>query len=522
MSSSNPEPQSLASIFGSKATGPRLNRHAPQVDVSDQPVRIGASFMQDPRIRPNAGVALPGLSRPPPPKQVDSTPQTNSDSTPPRESFVRPSNTFPAALDKPKEVEKDSILASSNVPAEATSTVSPYLMRRTQETPSTRAVLPTSQSPQPTSLASIFGSNSTGPRLNKHAAQADVSDQPDRVGASFMQNELTRPGGSLMSQNPSLQRSRSSNVPQISKTSSPLPPQRSTTLPASTTDDENALEQISSGDQRVVPKEDRSNGISSPELQRPVTPQGSPEPPQLGGPTTPRAKPSGTTLGFTGTPPQSPHRIVSPPTLARPIQPSPSTPNKVFQIPQSSKVSPAFLRPLPAKELTPSLTRLQGRGFVAKSVQAVAGTQAPAPPDPKPVNQAGMMPAQSIKKSSVLDRWPGASDSIAPSDRSSGRASPLKNRVYPASATTPVIIRPAITSSVSASGVVSAIESKARYAPGIALPGLATGKSMPSRLASIGSSSPKSESSDRANTQELSMQDNPKPVTLSHVSVSMA
>ncbi|KAG8936879.1 hypothetical protein FRC02_010741 [Tulasnella sp. 418] len=96
------------------------------------------------------------------------------------------------------------------------------------------------------------------------------------------------------------------------------------------------------------------------------------------------------------------------PSLARSIQPSSSTVHQHFTFKANSDLGPAFIRPSFQRDPTPSLTRLQGRGFVAERVKAGAGfgstssTSSNAP--------ASDSPPSSVKtrKSNVLDRWPAA------------------------------------------------------------------------------------------------------------------
>ncbi|KAF8622712.1 hypothetical protein AX15_006803 [Amanita polypyramis BW_CC] len=87
----------------------------------------------------------------------------------------------------------------------------------------------------------------------------------------------------------------------------------------------------------------------------------------------------------------------TPPYFARPIQPDlrPSTQPAPSVVP-----SPAFLKPLAPKELTPSISRLQGRGFVQSMVKISSQLEnsAAVPPTP-PTKPRG------TRKSSVLDRW---------------------------------------------------------------------------------------------------------------------
>ncbi|KZT43494.1 hypothetical protein SISSUDRAFT_1029682 [Sistotremastrum suecicum HHB10207 ss-3] len=93
--------------------------------------------------------------------------------------------------------------------------------------------------------------------------------------------------------------------------------------------------------------------------------------------------------------------VVSPPALARPIQPSPK-PANLLSLPVGSP-----------KEPTPSISRLQGRGFVEKQIQARAQLE-----------ERGSPRADEGKKKSVLDRWPPASALLQDSSSSSSLQQP--------------------------------------------------------------------------------------------------
>ncbi|KAH9910540.1 uncharacterized protein B0H18DRAFT_1129871 [Fomitopsis serialis] len=97
----------------------------------------------------------------------------------------------------------------------------------------------------------------------------------------------------------------------------------------------------------------------------------------------------------------SPKATISTPSLARPIQPSPRA-SLGPQLPISLNPSPAFLRAPPPKDPTPSISRLQGRGFVKSMVQATAQLSVvapPTPPLPEKKDSGGR------KSAPVLDRW---------------------------------------------------------------------------------------------------------------------
>ncbi|KAF9565525.1 hypothetical protein CPC08DRAFT_815295 [Agrocybe pediades] len=109
----------------------------------------------------------------------------------------------------------------------------------------------------------------------------------------------------------------------------------------------------------------------------------------------------------------TPSRSVTVPSLARPIQPRPKSTSFSPQLPATATTpSPAFQRPPPQKELTPSISRLQGRGFVQNILQA-AKFEAPASPSP-PVDKPPRPLSAGGKRNSVLDRWQPQAQSTSP------------------------------------------------------------------------------------------------------------
>lgn len=124
---------------------------------------------------------------------------------------------------------------------------------------------------------------------------------------------------------------------------------------------------------------------------------------------TPRRRGISTSTAPVSLPKSSP---VTMPSLARPIQPAPRQSSTGPQVPPSNNPSRAFLRPPAEKELTPSLNKLKGRGFVQSMIQTSSQLEANA-------NEFGATSATTDKgqitrprKSSVLERWqPTASTS---------------------------------------------------------------------------------------------------------------
>ncbi|KAH9830829.1 uncharacterized protein C8Q71DRAFT_716327 [Rhodofomes roseus] len=98
----------------------------------------------------------------------------------------------------------------------------------------------------------------------------------------------------------------------------------------------------------------------------------------------------------------SPKAAISTPSLARPIQPSPRS-SLGPQIPASPNASSAFLRAPPPKDPTPSISRLQGRGFVKSMIHATAQLEATQPPSSPPLPEKKNSGGR--KSAPVLDRW---------------------------------------------------------------------------------------------------------------------
>ncbi|EJD42707.1 hypothetical protein AURDEDRAFT_114944 [Auricularia subglabra TFB-10046 SS5] len=108
------------------------------------------------------------------------------------------------------------------------------------------------------------------------------------------------------------------------------------------------------------------------------------------------------------TPKSSPQTAATPSFLARPLPPR-NPPTKQI-IPSTMAVSQAFLKPPKEKDLTPSLSRLQGRGFVEQRVKAARklNDSVFAPKSPAGVGELGER-----KKSSLVDMWVRMEEEVA-------------------------------------------------------------------------------------------------------------
>lgn len=103
-----------------------------------------------------------------------------------------------------------------------------------------------------------------------------------------------------------------------------------------------------------------------------------------------------------------PKQTISTPSLVRPIQPTPRHSLGPPQMPASLNPSPAFLRTPTPKEPTPSISRLQGRGFVKSIVDATTAQfgEVPAgPSSPTRSTSPGKRDSAGAAKKNVLDRW---------------------------------------------------------------------------------------------------------------------
>ncbi|KAJ6500014.1 hypothetical protein C8R47DRAFT_1110051 [Mycena vitilis] len=281
----------------------------------------------------------------------------------------------------------------------------------------------TSGRPEPMSLAAFIGGKATGPRLNRHAPQQDAHDP-----TQFVQRTANAPhpifgrGGIAMPGMAAARSARGDSDQQsvwsrAGRTPEPKDRRLSTPSPEKL-DSPPVSPQRASVRERTLSTPSgtstaRSNPIPAPQPTRDLSAtsqsrsysnashsNGSPVP-GASRPFTPREQPS--------SPPAVGKSPVVTPSLARPIQPDPRTSPHGPQISISQSPSLAFLRPPTQKDPTPSLSRLQGRGFVQNMVKANSQLESP-PPNPTEKNRP-----TSGRKSSVLDRWPSPAASPPPS-----------------------------------------------------------------------------------------------------------
>ncbi|GLB37538.1 hypothetical protein LshimejAT787_0405890 [Lyophyllum shimeji] len=298
---------------------------------------------------------------------------------------------------------------------------------------STSASTSSDSRPEPISLAAFMGGRATGPRLNKHKPQQDAHDPTQFQQRSF--DHAPHPtfgtGGVAM---PGIAAQRDglnkpSDVAALSKTRpservSELPPatmaysetyQKQSTSPHSTETRERTLSTPSYASSSSKATANQAKPVSPvphhshlpPTYMATRTAVQSRDKPAGGVSTTPPlpkivdypVTPHQSTNHKTTPPPKSPVKV---PSLAGPIQPQPRPAVFGPQIPASSAPSKAFLRPPPQKEPTPSLSRLQGRGFVQSMVHV--SSQLGSPSVSNPETPVSTRPTTG-KKGSVLERW---------------------------------------------------------------------------------------------------------------------
>ncbi|KAG9221008.1 hypothetical protein CCMSSC00406_0002392 [Pleurotus cornucopiae] len=297
--------------------------------------------------------------------------------------------------------------------------------------------------PELMSLAQFMGGRATGPRLNRHMPQQDAHDptqfeQRTRIDAphpvfgrgGVALPGLTRPStssgtravvGTSQTIEPPKERDRRVStpstpvqVPRVEPTYvQPAPSRVSVSARVRTMSTPSgpvaALKPVESS-----VKSSRQSFSPSPSISiarspvqdsfRTATPPRST--PSPAAPATPRQQ-----TPVIITPSSPPPKSVSTPSLARPILPDPKPTSQLPNVGASASPSPAFLKIAAQKEPTPSISRLQGRGFVQSMVQASSQIEARTPSPPVEKSR----PGSGGKRASVLDRWQPNSPSFTPS-----------------------------------------------------------------------------------------------------------
>lgn len=250
-------------------------------------------------------------------------------------------------------------------------------------------------------LAAFIGGSGKGIRLNKHAPQADAHDP-----TQFIQPDVSAPhpifgkGGVAM---PGMVTRKSVPDTTVGIDSTelykPSSTKKATWPPASSAEN---VEERAESPQKMG---GRARTTSAPRLEPQTAFRGSQTSSWTPSRVTERSRsPTKDPVAIPlrdrtlSTPSATPsQQAIPPPSLARPIQPNPTS-SLSPQIPVTV-ASPAFNKPSAQKDLTPSLSRLQGRGFVQNMVKASAQIPgSPTQPPSRPGSTTG-------KKVFVLDRW---------------------------------------------------------------------------------------------------------------------
>ncbi|THV02373.1 hypothetical protein K435DRAFT_351754 [Dendrothele bispora CBS 962.96] len=356
---------SLAAFMGGRATGPRLNKHAPQQDAHDPTKfeqRTAASVAAPHPIFGKGGVAMPGMSGGSERFSARSSDNVESSAT---------SISFSNGPSSHSNEVRQSVEPSADRPVDRP--VSPQKTGGRERSTSIPEVKPimTGASARLSSAASrykdeeLISAQRTGSR-DRTLSTPSYDFQPPMSPPAFRNNVASRYTEAIKDRPVSPQkmgaRERTLSTPKPSFSVS------------SNSDDESA------------------------KIRRPVSVSST------------RSK-----TGDNSSPskPNSPphHSLISTPSLAGPIRPQPRT-SLGPQISTSPTPSPAFLKPPPEKEPTPSLSRLKGRGFVQNMVKASLQLEVASPSS----SQASTpeKPGSGGKKSSVLDRWQHQGSSSPP------------------------------------------------------------------------------------------------------------
>ncbi|KAI1796359.1 hypothetical protein LXA43DRAFT_1157380 [Ganoderma leucocontextum] len=303
----------------------------------------------------------------------------------------------------------------------------------------------------PMSLAAFIGGRATGPRLTKHAPQQDAHDptqfeqrtlgsisaphpvfgrggvaMPGMTGtgkASVVsralrekEKEVESPSGSFAQRDRRISTPTTPTTPSVRSIVERAQERNREIVPSYTGSSQaTAIRQrtistpMGISPARAAPAETfttkpKPEPISrpvshspNPTIIRPITPRTST------GSKSPGPRPSSSAAthppGPSTPPPHSSRGTAPLPGLARPLQPTPRQSLGSPQMPPSQNPSPAFLKPPSEKQPTPSLSRLQGRGFVKN----IVGREVTSPDSSPTPDRSFTSPGR--RQSSVLDRW---------------------------------------------------------------------------------------------------------------------
>ncbi|KAJ3883602.1 hypothetical protein F5051DRAFT_391138 [Lentinula edodes] len=386
-------PISLAAFMGGRASGPILNKHAPQQDAHDPTQFEDRGRITAPHpVFGRGGVAMPGLtasSRFPLRDEIGSLP-----------SVVSPkygSDRAPTASLAP--LERTVTPANNGIPESSPSTTAPLVIR------------PRSASPtkifdeRPVPLQKTGGRDRTIsiPSVSSYLSESGVLSRSSL-------SEKNGPRERTLSSSPSESPPVSAKFPVV-KTSQERPVSTTNTGPRDRT--------ISTptGNSRVTfTVSDSTTSDNVPSLRRPISTSFTPPKPPI----------QATSLSKS-----PPHKSpVSIPSLAKPIRPDPKPSPQTSHMPVSPNTSPAFLKPPVQKEPTPSISRLQGRGFVQNMVKASHTFETPS----SSTQTTPDRPVSASRKATVLERW-----------HHNGSPSPVPTSSPPVTSPKPLAMRKSFT-----------------------------------------------------------------------------
>ncbi|PBK91545.1 hypothetical protein ARMGADRAFT_1013942 [Armillaria gallica] len=368
------EPISLAAFMGGRASGPRLNKHAPQQDAHDptqfeQRTKIDAPHP----VFGSGGVAMPGMVHGGKSSQRAVTPsdtRTRRPSTPSAASHV---NERERSVSPQKTGSRDRTISTPSRPADAVK----HQVERTQERE--RSV-----SPQKSAMRVRTVSTPSQPPASVKFKVEQAHDRERPVSPQKTGSRDRTISGSSRSNNVKFQ------VEQMQERERSVSPQK--------TGSRDRTMSTPSGPSHVARARASLSSISSaPSSSAPISEKSLSTPSQM--PSSPPPRPYSTGRLSTPSSPSTRTSSVTTPSLARPIQPVPRL-SLGPQIPVSLSPSPAFLKAPPPKDPTPSISRLQGRGFVQNMVKASKNLEGSSSPPPLEAHRTG-----NGRKASVLDRW---------------------------------------------------------------------------------------------------------------------
>ncbi|GAW05454.1 gelsolin repeat [Lentinula edodes] len=357
-------PISLAAFMGGRASGPILNKHAPQQDAHDPTQFEDRGRITAPHpVFGRGGVAMPGLtasSRFPLRDEIGSLP-----------SVVSPkygSDRAPTASLAP--LERTVTPANNGIPESSPSTTAPLVIR-----------------PRSASPTKIFDERPVP--LQKTGGRDRTISIPSV--SSYLSESGVLSRSSLSEKNGPRERTLSSSPSESPPVSAKFPVVKtSQERPVSTTNTGSRDRTISTptGNSRVTfTVSDSTTSDNLPSLRRPISTSFTPPKPPI----------QATSLSKS-----PPHKSpVSIPSLAKPIRPDPKPSPQTSHMPVSPNTSPAFLKPPVQKEPTPSISRLQGRGFVQNMVKASHTFETPS----SSTQTTPDRPVSASRKATVLERW---------------------------------------------------------------------------------------------------------------------